>query len=237
MELKNYQEDLVLHIVDIVVSERKDVESDKGFVNDVAAYSLNRLPPRYILSERGFNRYAKDFLIEDNGNSEEDGLFEFVRIYSLVHNAVDIIASRRRNGEKHPDADDGSNLNELYELTYWHNFPHIIGKVADKETGELVAEAQATLFVNGEKSDSGTHGWPNPCRISNLTGGFFSFWPSPIRVTDEQVESLIEVEISHDLYEITKIQQKISTSGGFVKAPYIQPDNVCRLETAYLVRQ
>ena len=113
----------------------------------------------------------------------------------------------------------------------------LVAGIRDSETGELVAEAQATLFVNGEKSDSGTHGWPNPCRISNLTGGFFSFWPSPIRVTDEQVESLIEVEISHDLYEITKIQQKISTSGGFVKAPYIQPDNVCRLETAYLVRQ
>jgi competence protein ComFB len=63
MELKNYQEDLVLHIAEIVLEDRPDVKKGGGLLLDVAAYALNRLPPRYILSERGFTRLAADHYV------------------------------------------------------------------------------------------------------------------------------------------------------------------------------
>ena len=43
MKLKNYQEDLVLYVADIVIKDRPDVAADKDLLHDVAAYTLNRI--------------------------------------------------------------------------------------------------------------------------------------------------------------------------------------------------
>ena len=93
MDLKNYQEDLVLHVARIVLEDRPDVKESEGLLLDVAAYTLNRLPPRYILSERGFTRLAADHYVEgDNG----DSLAGMVEVLLLVNKAVDTIAGRRK---------------------------------------------------------------------------------------------------------------------------------------------
>jgi hypothetical protein len=50
MRLKNYNEDLVLETVKIVLRDRPDIRASRSFMLDVAAYALNRVPPKYITS-------------------------------------------------------------------------------------------------------------------------------------------------------------------------------------------
>ena len=46
------------HAIDIVLEDEPELRADEGFIYDVAAYVLNRIPPRYLMSERGFLRHA-----------------------------------------------------------------------------------------------------------------------------------------------------------------------------------
>ena len=52
MKLKNYQEDIVLHVIDIMLEDNPEIEADETLISDVAAYVLNRIPAKYIMSER-----------------------------------------------------------------------------------------------------------------------------------------------------------------------------------------
>ena len=173
MELKNYQEDLVLHIARIVLEDRPDVTKSDGLLLDVAAYALNRLPPRYILSERGFTRLAADHYVEgDNG----DGLAGMVEVLLLVNKAVDTITGRRKPAEG--PKTEGEEERTL--LGYWHNLPYLIGRVADR--GRAVVGASVTLYVNDKPaSPAAEAGWTNPYLTNAATRGFYSFLPKPTR--------------------------------------------------------
>lgn len=58
MELHNYMEDLVLEILENLLSEKKDVCNCKKCRSDVTAIALNKLPPKYVVTEKG-RVYAK----------------------------------------------------------------------------------------------------------------------------------------------------------------------------------
>ena len=49
MQVKNYQEELVLNTIDLVLQDREDVKPDELLVHDIAAYTLNRIHPKYIM--------------------------------------------------------------------------------------------------------------------------------------------------------------------------------------------
>ena len=93
MDLKNYQEDLVLYVADRVLRDRPDVRPNQVMLHDVAALALNRLPPRYVQSERGFTRFAAEQWVE-NGNAE--GLAGLMEVLLLVNRGVDVVKGRRR---------------------------------------------------------------------------------------------------------------------------------------------
>jgi competence protein ComFB len=63
MELVNFMEEAVLRLMDELFAQapyREMVFNDKDRM-DVAAYTLNRLPPRYVVTEKGhlFTRAAE----------------------------------------------------------------------------------------------------------------------------------------------------------------------------------
>ena len=99
MRLKNYNEDLVLETVKIVLKDRKDIHPTRSFILDVAAYALNRIPPKYITSERGFTR---EFVHAGNGNGEEgEKLINVIELITLINRAVEVVARRRREQPAH----------------------------------------------------------------------------------------------------------------------------------------
>lgn len=93
MRLRNYQEDIVLHLIEIILENHPEIEADDVFIHDVAAYALNRIPPRYIMSERGFIRFAfHNLSSEGNG----DGLTNLVEYLIVINKAIGVIQNRRR---------------------------------------------------------------------------------------------------------------------------------------------
>jgi hypothetical protein len=177
MRLKNYNEDLVLETVKIVLRDREDVQATRAFVLDVAAYALNRIPPKYITSERGLTRE----LIQaggGNGNGEEgERLLNVIELITLVNRAVDVVVRRRRdNGPARPahrsePADDAD-----LHLTYFYNMPHIFGRIVDAGDRTPVIAAEATLWINERVSVPAEPGWRNPYTTNEQTKGYFSFW-------------------------------------------------------------
>ncbi|MFW5745893.1 MAG: late competence development ComFB family protein, partial [Spirochaetota bacterium] len=100
MRLKNYQEDVVFRAIEIALEDQQDLLSDEAFVNDVAAYVLNRVPPRYVMSERGFLRLA----LEHTDEADQDrSLANVIELMMLVNRGVDIVGSRR-SSESHERA-------------------------------------------------------------------------------------------------------------------------------------
>jgi len=226
MDLKNYQEDLVLHIARIVLEDRPDVQESEGLLLDVAAYALNRLPPRYIRSERGFTRLAADHYIEgDNG----DGLAGMVEVLLLVNKAVDTIAGRR----KPADGQHEEGLEEQGLLGYWHNLPYLIGRVAER--GTAVVGASVTLYMNGKPaSPAAEAGWTNPYLTNAATRGFYSFLPKSCRSRSLTRHFRLRLTVEHPDFEEASLERTLQTEGEFSPLGRIDSDRILNLGTLSL---
>lgn len=76
MELKNYQEDVVLGLIDILLEDEPEFVEDTHFKYDVAAFTLNRIRPKYFMSERGFTRFANLYLANEDDSDSFANLVE-----------------------------------------------------------------------------------------------------------------------------------------------------------------
>lgn len=231
MKLKNYQEDLVLHVADIVIKDRPDIKADEDLLHDVAAYTLNRLPPRYILSERGFTRLAADHWVDSDN---EDGLASLVEVLILVNKAVDIVKSRRKDETPAKQADKALE-EELPDVRkYWHNLPYLIGRVLDKKTNKPVFDARVHVTINGRPAEPAERGWLNPYCTNPGTKGFFSFLPKPIRSRSKNRVITLGLKIEHKNYKPFSLEQKIDTAGELTTYQFIRSDQILNLDDAYL---
>ncbi len=53
MELHNYMEDIVKSILEKILAEREDVCKCEKCKLDMMALALNRLPPKYVVTQKG----------------------------------------------------------------------------------------------------------------------------------------------------------------------------------------
>jgi len=231
MKLKNYQEDLVLYVADIVIKDRPDIETGENLLHDVAAYTLNRLPPRYILSERGFTRLAADHWVEADS---EDGIAGLVEVLILVHKAIDIVKSRRKPSEPSVEAQPRQEEDLPDVRKYWHNLPYLIGRVLDKNTKKPVLDASVRVSINGKLAEPAERGWFNPYRTNAGTKGFYSFLPKPIRSRSKNKKSGLELTIEHPHYEAMTVNQTIDTAGELTTYQFIRSDQILNLGNTYL---
>lgn len=230
MRLKNYNEDLVLETVKIVLRDRKEISPSRAFVLDVAAYALNRIPPKYITSERGFTR---EVVHANNGNGEEgEKLLNIIELITLVNHAVDVVGRRRHENApaKKPPRSSSADDADL-RLTYFYNMPHIFGRIVDAGDGKPVIAAEATLWINERVSVQAEPGWRNPYTTNEQTKGYFSFWP---RVEVGETEALrIEMRIAfaHGGYAPFTFRKSMKVPGDFFVHDYIRGDKLLDLGT------
>jgi competence protein ComFB len=230
MKLKNYQEDLVLYVADIVIKDRPDIEAGENLLHDVAAYTLNRLPPRYILSERGFTRLAADHWVDADS---EDGLASLVEVLILVNRAIDIIKSRRKPSEAEVRSMGEEDLPDVRK--HWHNLPYLIGRVLDKNTKKPVLDASVRVSINGKPAEPAEQGWLNPYRTNAGTKGFYSFLPKPTRSRSKNKKFALELTIEHPHYRAVTVEQTIDTAGELTTYQFIRSDQIRNLGDTYLV--
>ena len=233
MRLKNYNEDLVLETVKIVLKDRRDIHPTRSFILDVAAYVLNRIPPKYITSDRGFTR---EFLQQGNGDGDEGHrLVNMIELITIVNRAVDVVArrrheeapTRRRSRAAAPEDD-------TLHLTYFYNMPHIFGRVVDAGSGVPVIAAQATLWIDDQFSVPAEPGWHNPTTTNAQTKGYFSFWPQVQMGESATTKIDLRVSLEHDRYATYSLHRTLKVSGDLFVHDYISGDRLLDLGTVSL---
>ncbi len=227
MKLKNYQEDVVLRAIDIALEDQPGLTADPVFVNDVAAYVLNRIPPRYVMSERGFLRLTVEHLEEGDGVRS---LANIIELMILVNRGIEIVRSRRSSGAPSDDAGEAAeNVN-----VFVHNYPQFIGRVVDAHTGEPVYGAVVSLFMDGDQVPPAEPGWSNPYRTHPQTKAFFSFWPRAAKSEHEVAVSQILFTVEHPDYENLTHTESITTRGAFERFTAIYGEEVVNVGTLNL---
>jgi competence protein ComFB len=53
MQVFNYMEDIVTEVLASLLSDRQDICKCEKCQLDIAAWALNRLPPKYVVSDKG----------------------------------------------------------------------------------------------------------------------------------------------------------------------------------------
>jgi len=235
MRLKNYNEDLVLDTVKIVLKDRKDLKPTRSFLLDVAAYALNRIPPKYITSERGFTR---EFIQPEGGCGEEgERLFTIIELITLVNRAIEVVARRRRDHTPRPAS--RAALAEPLEdvplhLTYFYNMPHIFGRIVDARDGRPVIAAEATLWINDSVSVPAEPGWQNPYLTNEQTRGYFSFWPQAEMGESECLRVEMRIGFDHREYRAFTFKKNVKVPGEFFVHDYIRGDKLLDIGTLAL---
>ena len=235
MMLKNYQEDIVLHVLDIVLENRPELKNDMIFINDVAAYVLNRIPPKYIMSERGFTRLASSQLFNERN---EKGIVPLVELVGLINRGIDIVKGRRKTpAEPELFEQPDFRFSASGTLQYLHNFPQVVGRTVDGATRRPVYDACVTLYIDGAKAEPAQPGWMNPYFTNSATEGVYSFWPRATRHHAPTKSSLFTVIIEHRDYRPLSIEREVITEGSFRVYTYIHGNSVVNLDTSRLDRQ
>ncbi len=230
MKLKNYQEDLVLQAIAIALENRPELLEDEVAINDIAAFVLNRLPPRYIMSERGFTRLVSE---EEDPSDERRDVATMVRLLVLVNRGIEMVENRRK-----PSADNGRNLlDPRGEILPVLNFPQIVGKVVDAEDHRAVANATVTLYLDGEVAEPAEPGWPNPFKTSLATRGYYSFWPRHRRGDESEANQLARIVVEHPDYQSAERAITIASAPDYSVQDTIDHDSVLRLEPLEMSRR
>jgi len=206
------------------------VKSTRGFILDVAAFTLNRIPPKYITSERGLTRE----LMLSNGGGGGDRLVNAIELIAIINRGIDIVARRRHehaDDEKKKVADSAENE---AVLSYFYNMPHIFGRVVDARTGDPVVGADATLWVNGRLSVPAEPGWHNPYQTSEQTKGYFSFWPKAEEGDAESFKAEVKIGFAHRDHRPWTLKKTVRVPGDIFVHDYIRSDKLLDLGTLTL---
>jgi competence protein ComFB len=199
MAVKNLMEDVVLSTIDEILVEEKYFAGIDRFKQDIAAYVLNRVPPKYITSERGIlhGKLEARFLFQQ----KTDILF-------LINEALDVIKSRR----------DIPTEPRLSEFIASHDlfFPLIIGEVLEETTFSIIPDVEVALMYNGKPVKMVDPTWENPYRTGRGTLGYYHFWPD-VDTENMNVQSEVPftIRFNHPKFREKEIDVKIAVSSNF----------------------
>jgi len=159
MSIKNLMEEIVADVVSEIVRNDKDLQIKKTSKDDIVAYVLNRVEPKYVTSERGVIHGMLDrkFIAQQRSD-----------ILFLVYEAVGVIKNRR-------ESQSGGETGIQAGISA---FPHILGEVLEETTFSIIPNVEVTLLYNGNKAEMIDGSWKNPCLTHRATKGYYHFWPT-----------------------------------------------------------
>ncbi len=198
MAIRNIIEDLVTSVVHEVLSKEQGIEHLEIYFDDIVTYVLNRIPPRYVTSERGILHDRIDFT--RSAQQKSDILF-------LAHEALGYVQSRRASHV--PPAKNKGGEGERF-------FPHVLGEVLEETTFGPISGIEVALLYNGKRALMIEPQWPNPYRTVKATRGFYHFWPKFIESEmseSEPVEFL--VRFTHPSLEDVEVGLSLRLADNF----------------------
>lgn len=244
MQLRNYQEEIVLALIPLVLEDRASDASDVPFVHDVAAYVLNRLPPRYIMSERGLTRIAAEQWLLDaeeaperSRDREDPALVGMVQLLILINKAVQVVDSRRHSSPRRKAPATKTKPSIEADGSLWHSFPQIVGRLVDARAKAPVLGATVTLTAGKLGVLPSERGWSNPCQTNNGTKGYFSLWPRAFQHEAVTRTLTLRFTVEHPDYEPCEREVKYRSHGEIIGGGELRLDRVINLGTQALTRR
>lgn len=187
---------------------------------DTAAYVLNRLPAKYVVSGRGMAHTMstpKTQLTAD--------------IDALIIGGMKKIASTSRpyHGEK-------KQISENAILSPVFNFPIFNGSVYDGTSFEPSKNAIITLKFNGQTIDMVDNTWMNPYILNEKTKGSYSFWVNSLSATakDENKQFHFIIEVQSSGYENTAYAFSIPLTSSEYKKNILNAVQSIQIQDLYL---
>lgn len=183
VSVKNIKEDIINNIVNEVLKSDKDIKNLKLHKDDIVAYILNRVPPKYITSERGLlhGKLEARYIIQQKTD-----------ILLLLYEAIEVF-SKRRQSEK-SDENENENIDNC-------RFPHIFGEILEETTFTIVSDVKVSLLYDGKPSEMINQGWKNPYITNKATMGFYHFWPLYEEVMGNSPKVSFQLIFTHPKFE------------------------------------
>jgi competence protein ComFB len=173
MDIHNTNEDLVFESVQNIFDEIQKSGNPEQFCMcyqcriDTICYTLNRIEPNYIVSNRGFTR------IEQSGIKRQQTEAD---ITSLIYKGLRLVNHNLRPTAAH----DGTGI-IAHKINHpLFDIPTIAGRIFNGISFEPIVGVDVTLFYKGELVMMRNSNWQNPYTMVPSTPGVFSFWPAPI---------------------------------------------------------
>jgi competence protein ComFB len=188
MPVTNLMKDIVINILDEVLKKEKVKNINGNGRDDIIAYVLNRVQPKYVTSERGLLYGILDAKYH---------VQQRVDILFLIYEAIHMIQNRR-------DSNNAVKETVIPEKNAY--LPHIVGQVLEDSSLTIVPDVEVMLMYGGVPAAMVDSDWDNPYLTISATKGHFHFWPKYI---DKEMgkESHIPFSITfrHDSYAAATI--------------------------------
>ncbi len=183
MDYFNLMEVIVADVVDEVLGRDDSLDIIKFHRNDIIAYALNRIPARYVTSERGVIHGRIDTRLKFQQHT--DVLF-------LIYEAIEIFTGRR-----------DSELAEDHSSSWRQGLiPHLIGEVLEESTLSVIPDIKVSLLYGDTPVPMMDDNWNNPYLTSEATRGYYHFWPDLDEKIDiDQDEIKFSVKFEHPDFE------------------------------------
>lgn len=173
MDIHNTNEDVVVNAVQTIFDEIESNGNPEKLCLcyqcriDTVCYTLNRIEPHYIVSNRGFTRLDPHSI--KNQQMEAD-------ITTLIYKGIRLVNHNMRPTAPHDGSTAGpSKINHpLFDI------PTISGRIFNGISFEPISNVDVSLFCEGELIKMRNNNWQNPFTMVSSTPGAFSFWPAPI---------------------------------------------------------
>jgi competence protein ComFB len=196
MDIHNTNEDLVFDSVVNIFNEIQKSGNPEKFCLcyqcriDTICFTLNRIEPNYIVSNRGFTRLEQSSIRRQQIEAD---------INTLIYKGIRLVNHNMRPTAPH----DGTGTvthkinNPLFDI------PTISGRIFNGISFEPIVGIDVSLYYEGELVQMRNTNWQNPFSMIPSTPGVFSFWPAPIvaEIPEAAKEFKFALKISSPDYE------------------------------------
>jgi len=231
MEIHNITEDIVFSSVQTIFD---GIKREGNTVKlclcdqcklDTICYTLNRVKPRYIVSNRGMARIEQDWV--GRQQTEAD-------IATLVYQGLRQVNHNHRPTSSHTDT---SLFSDKPSAEPAFHIPTIMGRLFDGETFAPVSGMTVTLRSGDVIIPMRNQNWQNPFTLIANTPGTFTFWPAPVPAETVGIHQLFEysLKVESSQYEtLTHFFKLPATSTLAITHSSYSPDRTFKLPDLYL---
>jgi len=167
---------------------------------DIVCFTLNRLRPHYIVSNRGVSRVQQSSIERQQ---------QIADITALIHDGFRQVNHNQRQNFAHSPGSSGAPQDKSFPV---FNIPVIIGRLFDGNSFAPISDVDIELFCNGELAPMKDGNWQNPLHLVHNTEGNFSFWPAPVKASSVNEPRIFE-------YTVRIVAPEFETLSHFFKIP------------------